>query len=488
MINHIGIVNAKSYSYPKWEESNFRPSENYPEYMWGGTAISSSENKIYDAVRNLLHLLKLDDENYGTKDWNPLGEIIKPGNTVLIKPNMVMDENHIKENGTDCLYTQPSVVAPIIDYIILALKGTGKLIIGDAPMQECKFEKLISESGYKKMVEWYQEKGFEIELVDFRELSSDVVNGIHIQHINDKSKGKIVDLKDESEFSHLNKQQCEKMRVTNYDPDIMKLHHTEGKHEYFISDYVLNADVIINMPKPKTHRKAGVTIALKNLVGINVRKEFLPHHTVGAICDGGDEYLKKNPIHKLSSYLLDLRNHASAKNRFFIAQLYRFTYIACNLLMKLQTKDYSEGSWYGNQTICRTIADLNKILIYSDKNGIMQDTPQREQLIIADMIVSGEKEGPVMPTPKNVGIIAGGFNPVCFDECIATLMGANLEMIPTMKYSRNVVGKYKLITQNVYPIIFSNDIRWNNKELKDLEKEDKLNFIPTSGWQSAFDN
>ena len=51
------------------------------------------------------------------------------------------------------------------------------------------------------------------------------------------------------------------------------------------------------MPKPKCHRKAGMTSALKNFVGANVRKEFLPHHTMGSIKEGGDEYFVTSKIH-----------------------------------------------------------------------------------------------------------------------------------------------------------------------------------------------
>jgi len=31
----------------------------------------------------------------------------------------------------------------------------------------------------------------------------------------------------------------------------------------------------------KLHRKAGITCALKNLIGINGNKEYLPHHRLG---------------------------------------------------------------------------------------------------------------------------------------------------------------------------------------------------------------
>jgi len=39
----------------------------------------------------------------------------------------------------------------------------------------------------------------------------------------------------------------------------------------------------------------------------------------------------------------------------------------------------NDGNWYGNDTIWRTILDLNKVLAYTDKNGVLRDRPQRAQ-------------------------------------------------------------------------------------------------------------
>ena len=61
----------------------------------------------------------------------------------------------------------------------------------------------------------------------------------------------------------------EKVRVTNYNLNLMKEHYNPKKNEYLIPNTILEADVIINLPKPKTHRKAGITGAMKNFVGIN---------------------------------------------------------------------------------------------------------------------------------------------------------------------------------------------------------------------------
>src|SRR4029450_3442025 len=51
----------------------------------------------------------------------------------------------------------------------------------------------------------------------------------------------------------------------------------------------MDADVLINLPKFKTHKKVGITCALKNLVGINANKNWLPHHTEGTPDLGGDQ-------------------------------------------------------------------------------------------------------------------------------------------------------------------------------------------------------
>lgn len=296
----IVVVEKRGASYPKMHD--FRPSIKYPEYIFKND-ISDSKNDAYELVRTAFYKAGYDTKNYGTEKWNPLGEFIDIGDNVVLKPNLVM---HINKSGDseDCLYTHPSVVAAVIDYVIIALHGKGKIIVGDAPIQNCDFDYLVRESGYDELVKYYKNQGVDICLVDFRELSSYVKRGIRYNVINGQASGKIIDLGDESEFTGSKKKYLNNLRITNYDPHILKSHHQVGKHEYYISDYILNADVIINMPKPKTHRKAGVTISLKNMIGINVRKEFLPHHSIGSSKDGGDEYKNRNFFKRIDSSVL----------------------------------------------------------------------------------------------------------------------------------------------------------------------------------------
>lgn len=478
----VAVIQTHCFGYP--DKANlFRPDRSYPEYPHGTDCISPVKNGIYAAVRKSFYFMGLDKENYGTKEWNPLKDFIKPGDSVLIKPNLVMDHNPCGA-GTDCLYTHPSVVAPVIDYILIALRGSGTITIGDAPVQDCKFEKLIDESGYKALVNWYTKKGYDIHLVDFRELTAKVSGGIHIQEINTRAKGTVIDLGGSSEFADADPESFDKMRITNYDPDLLQLHHSPRKHEYYVSDYLLSADCVINMPKPKAHRKAGVTISLKNMVGMNVRKEYLPHHTMGSSQESGDEYEQKNSLMSLRSKLWDKRNHCSAQGKEASARMYNLFNHLCSAILQISgASHYSEGSWWGNHTISRTIADLNKILYYADKNGVMQPVPQRKILILADMIISGEKEGPLLPTPKQTGMIVAGINPVCFDEAVTTLMGFDIRQIPTLSTARNIKGNYKLVEADTQPVFYSNVSEWNKKTISSVDKATLFHFIPTEGWK-----
>ena len=251
---------------------------------------------------------------------------------------------------------------------------------------------------------------------------------------------------------------------------------------------LLQADVLIDMPKPKCHKKAGVTISLKNMVGVNVRKEYLPHHTEGDKQTGmGDAYEKRSVIKRLRAAARDeayvLAIQKKYKRAYVLTQIRR----ACALITKTFSKDrLTEGTWYGNETISKTVIDLNKIVKYVDKQGNLSGTVQRKRLIVADMIIAGEKEGPLAPTAKYTGAVAVGEDPVCFDECIATLMGAKIEQIPTMKNARNVHGSYSLTSEKSIAVILSNNRDWNEKTWKEISPEKTWLFEPIPSWQQVF--
>jgi hypothetical protein len=209
--------------------------------------------------------------------------------------------------------------------------------------------------------------------------------------------------------------------VTNYDPAAMTSHHNESTHEYLISGSVLSADALISLPKLKTHRKSGLTCALKNLIGINGSKDWLPHHTAGGTADGGDEYPGGAVWKKLASWIVAKEETAAGLG----------TKAALNVTRKLVYKTGStlsgdarwEGSWQGNDTLWRTIVDLNRIAYYADNRGVLRNCPQRTILTVVDAMVAGEGEGPMAPDPVEMGCLVGGFNPVAVEVAATRLAG-----------------------------------------------------------------
>lgn len=164
------------------------------------------------------------------------------------------------------------------------------------------------------------------------------------------------------------------------------------------------------------------------------------------------------------------------------AKLLRYPIRALSAIIKVMGPSYSEGSWYGNNTISRTILDVNRVVLYANKEGIICDEPQRNIIILADMIVSGEGEGPLLPSPKDVGMILAGTNPVCFDEVVSTLMGFDYKKIPSIILAQNAKDRLALINDET-AIISSNSSQYDKKTIDMLSKSDLLYFTPSEGWK-----
>jgi uncharacterized protein (DUF362 family) len=79
---------------------------------------------------------------------------------------------------------------------------------------------------------------------------------------------------------------CHLLYGAEYETSELRSHHHDDIHEYLISRTVIEADCVINLPKLKTHKKTGITVSMKNLVGINGNKNWLPHHREGTPAQG----------------------------------------------------------------------------------------------------------------------------------------------------------------------------------------------------------
>jgi hypothetical protein len=102
---------------------------------------------------------------------------------------------------------------------------------------------------------------------------------------------------------------------------------------------------------------------------------------------------------------------------------------------RLSRDTYTEGSWYGNDTLWRTVLDLNRLLLYADSDGNLQKERQRKSLTIVDAIVAGEGEGPMSPDSVVCAMIAGGMNPVAIDTVLARAVGFDHSKIPIIAHA-----------------------------------------------------
>jgi len=312
-------------------------------------------DEVSDALGRAARLL-----GWADGEDNPLGRVVARGSRVLVKPNLVLHENQ-GPWGVEPLVTHPSLIRAAVEAALRA--GAAEVLVGDAPVQGCDFDQLLEVTGLGAWADELQKSEPRFKGVqDFRRTTCTFDDGVRVavEDVRPEEKFALFDLGGESLLEPVTDGRGS-FRVTCYDPRLMQKTHAPGRHQYLVAREVLEADVVINLPKLKTHKKAGVTCALKNLIGINGNKEYLPHHRVGGSRLGGDCYAGASPFKRAIEFALDRQNTSNSSSvvkvwRGVGAQLER----VANLL---GDETGTEGSWSGNDTVWRTCLDLNRVLL-----------------------------------------------------------------------------------------------------------------------------
>jgi len=453
----------------------FHPHERYPEYPFEETG---ERNDVYGAFRELLFNMGMDRANYGKASWNPLGAVISPGDHVLIKPNMVVHFN--PAGGVEEVITHGSVIRAALDYAWIALKGRGSVAIGDAPDQVADFQKLIEATGLDKISGFYAGKGVSVNVLDLRKESGRIsrISGRKKEALKGDPLGyTVVDLGESSELSEITGS-VDRFRVADYGVQEMSKHHGPGRHEFCIANSVLGADVIISLPKLKTHGKTGMTCALKNMVGINGYKDWLPHYRAGSVDEGGDEYLRRDLRKAAFQALSERIVSTDSMARILPMKLCSYLIYYSSLAVPFRD-DILNGSCHTNDTITRTIADLNKIAFYAGRDGRLNDAPARRFFIVVDGIVGGEKEGPKKPGFKRCGVLAAGYNPVAVDLVCSRIMGFDYRRMPMFGHAMNA-KTYKLFEGSAGDIEIMSE---RCKRFEDVYGAFNCGFVPAKGWK-----
>jgi len=374
-----------------------------------------SASVVRQALNQGFRLLGMDVEN-------PFRDIIKPGETVFIKPNWCNSKYR-----ASCFYqgdvfstiTHPALIRAVAEKVDIALQGKGEIIIGDNPTIDADFDELMAIQNLEDLKRDLQAS---VQILDLRPVFCD-----ELRYYGQKDKMKTqrgdplgeatVGLGNQSQFHGKDFKRFH--GVFDDDKKETRMAHSNGMHLYSISRSILRSDVFISLPKLKTHHKTGVTLNLKGLVGIVGNKNYLVHWRDGFPGIGGDAYPN------MLSWI---------KNKF--------------------KRVKNRGAWSGNDTIWRMVVDL-----YS----CMQIWFEKEKTFsIVDGILGGEGNGPFCVTPKHSKTLIMGDNLLEVDIAAARLMGFTVEHIKHLNhYLENGLVKEDIEIHSAIPDIFNN----SNKHL-----------------------
>ena len=345
---------------------------------------------------------------------------------VLLKPNWVK-HNRKDHDASDelCLRTNDSILVALLVEVLKL--NPASVLIGDAPVQGCKWEGVIRPPLIKKIDDVSKKFGIPVRIKDFRRVTFNSNNNMLNEELNPFSEYIIFDVGEKSFLEPISKVGKPGFRVTDYNPDRLAESHGPGKHKYCITKELFDNDIVISIPKVKTHQKAGITNALKNLVGVNGDKDYLPHHRKGGSDAGGDCYPDSNILRNWSESVLD---HA---NRYRGKWHYKFWRRFPSLLWRISRptpKHNIAAAWHGNDTTWRMVLDLNLIVEYGTRDGKISDTRQRVLFSLSDGIIGGQGDGPLQPEPLPLGVLSFSNHSVSTDIAMTYLMGYDYKKIP----------------------------------------------------------
>lgn len=364
---------------------------------------------------------------------------------IMIKPNWVIHAER-SDFPIEALVTNHSLIDAVVQCVLEKYTSAKLITIGDAPLQNCDWNLLLDQAGIRGLMAKYAHyRNPKIRFLDLRQDIFHLKSGFMIKDLQrggDPSGYREVAL-DASSFLDPVSHMADRFRVSDYDPQETGSSHRRGFHRYLIAGSVLEAELVINMPKMKTHQRAGITGALKNLVGTNGQKAHLAHHRQGSPAQGGDEFAPD------ASFLI----RAQIRSREILQKRSRILFLVGKTVWEglrrargIKTQVTAEslrqrgrfyigsGSWYGNDTIWRMIYDMNKIILYAPPGGGgLCKTPQRDYVAVLDGTTAGEANGPLQPLPVQTKVVAMASDPFLMDMCMAQMMGFDWQKIALLK-------------------------------------------------------
>lgn len=333
---------------------------------------------------------------------NPLTNIISPGDTVVIKPNWC----------TQLIFpipvTHPSVVYAIAEYAIKAGAKTVRIVEGPMTLKRSQqYYWGYNFINVHNMLDALSKKHPQVKL-EFQDGNTDQFFWVDLD-----KKSEFYGTYDAEDLVPDNKKDFsgnmffDVADASGFNPKNYKI------ALYAIARSYLDSDVVINVPKLKTHVYTGITIALKNLMGLNLRttSSFLSPEAV-----------------KFYQHPENFKKHAECKSRD----------VPHHFSLKALDKYNVTRKSYDNDILWRTLADLNKIILYADRKGHIRDVRQRNYLNVVDGIFGSEKNGPICWLITKPHTIVAGVDPVKVDAACCRIMGWDPNMVPLVKNTGQV--------------------------------------------------
>ncbi|MFM1942308.1 MAG: hypothetical protein RI897_1290 [Verrucomicrobiota bacterium] len=372
-------------------------------------------------------------------------------NRIVIKPNWVLHETQA-DFPINALVTDPKIIQATVEACLKLFPDAHSILIADCPLQWADWPLMCQQSGLQPFMESLTSNS-KVQFHDLRrEVFTKTAQGflkpIQVPH-GDPAGYRQVSLGNHSHLEPL-ADQSRKFAVNDYNSTVTSSNHSPGNHNYLVSQSILDADLLINLPKWKTHQKGGITIALKNLVGINGDKSFLPHFRRGAPSWGGDEYPDE---HRWLYYCQTTLRDYTQKRSPLLFNLLKPGWEVLKRLRGIETrytapqlsdrKFYAAGgAWFGNDTLWRMIYDLNLVAQCTSRTGQLHPRPQRDYYCIVDGLTSGEGNGPLQPLPRQTDWLVFGSDPFAIDTTLTHCMGFDIDHIPSVSQRQAYLGPH----------------------------------------------
>lgn len=358
---------------------------------------------------------------------------------VVVKPNWVQQAHEFKPDLWEPLITHPVVVAVVVDCLAEAMRGRGAISICDAPHTYADMAAILARGALDEELARLRDRWPElrVEIIDLRRevwVTKEQVVVERRPNPPDPGGYVQVDLARDSLFhGHPGEG---RYYGADYDQGVVNSHHRGDVQEYLLAGTPTKCELFVNLPKLKTHKKTGITCCLKNLVGINGDKNWLPHHTEGSPRTHGDEFAVESLATTAERSMKRVLRKAALSLPVLGPWMMRKARKVGQQVLGDSETTIRNGNWHGNNTCWRMALDLNRGLLYANPDGTWREPSEAKRyLAIVDGIVGGQGNGPICPEGVDSGVLLGGDNPAVVDAVAAKLIGFGPDDLPIVRHA-----------------------------------------------------